>query len=194
MKTSILLCIVSILIAEKSISQPGKLDSSFGQFGSVKVDFGKANLFDEIASQLFLHKNGSYVLFIQGANVLARFLPNGNIDKSYGKDGHVLTNLDGNAVVQQSDGKILVGGTNGGLARYNVNGSLDSTFGQNGQIGPNNSGVRSLLIQNDGKIVINGGGSIFRYSSDGYLDDTFKLDTTLFAVPRKGSGACFRGL
>jgi len=89
------------------------------------------------------------------------------------------------ALVVQSDGKIVVGGhftTLGGqpremIGRLNSNGTIDTTFnpGANGRI-------KTLVVQPDGKILVGGsftelGGQprdrIGRLNSDGTLDTTF---------------------
>ncbi|MEX2139037.1 MAG: putative Ig domain-containing protein [Pirellulales bacterium] len=104
---------------------------------------------------------------------MARYLPNGAIDTSFGGgDGLVETNLADsptphdfvNTIAIQPDGKILLAGgasTNSGMAmaiaRYNADGSLDSTFGGGDGLVLNYVGVptiiRSLALAPDGKIV-----------------------------------------
>jgi uncharacterized delta-60 repeat protein len=90
--------------------------------------------------------------------VLARYLPNGQVDTSFGTGGEVLTNFRntpisaGNATAQavavQKDGGIVVAGSasvknyanpnRGGIdfavARYNPDGSPDTHFGTNGLV------------------------------------------------------------
>ncbi len=94
-------------------------------------------------------------------NRLARLNSNGTIDSEF------VPSLDGQvgAIVLQSDGKILVGGSfssvqgvgattpvqRPNLLRLNANGSLDTAFDPE----PNSS-VASMLVQSDGKIVIGG--------------------------------------
>ena len=80
---------------------------------------------------------------------LARYLPDGRLDRTFGGDGIVLTNLgpgdsddDVRAVRLQANGKILAGGSAAptfflfdsdfAVARYNRDGSLDPTFGNGG--------------------------------------------------------------
>ena len=78
---------------------------------------------------------------------LVRFLPNGEIDPSFGNEGRVLSSqiADPAAVAIQPSGKILVAGTNfqtyssaesgehgyasAAVMRFNADGSPDSTFG-----------------------------------------------------------------
>jgi len=75
-----------------------------------------------------------------------------------------------NSLVQQADGKILVGGwftvlngqTRNGLGRLNADGSLDTSFNPDG-------GGYPLAVQADGKILVGSG----RLNADGTRDTTF---------------------
>jgi uncharacterized delta-60 repeat protein len=84
-----------------------------------------------------------------GHYYVARFLPNGRLDRRFGNRGKVLSNfLDfrfANAIAVSPDGKIVVGGRREAdeilgrtpdlaLARYNADGSLDTTFGDGGMV------------------------------------------------------------
>ncbi|MEI6823349.1 MAG: T9SS type A sorting domain-containing protein [Bacteroidota bacterium] len=116
----------------------------------------------------------------------------GTIDSTFGTNGYVITpngNIDSwaNAVVAQTDGKILVAGTvnlDFSVIRYNSNGNLDSTFGTNGKavtpIGSSNDFVYAMALQNDGKILVSGyfygtsdGFAVVRYTTNGTRDSTF---------------------
>lgn len=123
--------------------------------------------------------------------VVARFHPNGQPDMSFGVNGKVVTPIPGieaydvRAMVVQSDGKIIVGGSamNYGisqcgwnpwtgsfiLVRYDINGNLDNTFGNNGIVltnftlpgeyaGFSSDELRCLALQPDGKILAGGRG------------------------------------
>jgi uncharacterized delta-60 repeat protein len=126
----------------------------------------------------------------------------GDLDPTFGHDGVVKVFVppgppEANAMAIQSDGKIVVAGTNNldegtkdrskfVLARFISNGSLDPTFGGDGIVTTNFTAWRdhaySLAIQADGKIVATGvvgegGGDaamgLVRYDTDGSLDPTF---------------------
>ena len=99
------------------------------------------------------------------------------------------TGFDGNLVytmVEQPDGKILVGGNFnqylevnvGNFMRINPDGSLDETF----YLGQFNSYIRAIALQPDGKILVGGNftnydgydaGRIIRLNSDGTIDSGF---------------------
>ncbi|MBW6497733.1 MAG: delta-60 repeat domain-containing protein [Bacteroidales bacterium] len=118
-------------------------------------------------------------------NRIARILPDGNIDLDFdpgaGANGRV------NAILQQPDGKILIGGAftsvdgvaHNRIARLNADGSLDTGF--NVGSGANNV-VFDLALQPDGKIVVAGSFTsvngqsrdrIARLNPDGSLDGAF---------------------
>jgi len=95
------------------------------------------------------------------------------------------------SVAIQPDGKIVVGGWQGGttsgafqLARLNPNGTLDATFGSGGTLSRSITGTQynsayDIALQPDGKIVQVGGASfsgdknfvIWRYHPDGTTDE-----------------------
>jgi uncharacterized delta-60 repeat protein len=118
-------------------------------------------------------------------NRIARMLPDGTVDLDFdpgaGANGRV------NAILQQPDGKILIGGAftsvdgvaRNRIARLNADGSLDTGF--NVGSGANNA-VFDLALQPDGKIVVAGSFTsvngqsrdrIARLNPDGSLDSGF---------------------
>lgn len=87
------------------------------------------------------------------------------------------------SVIDQDDGKLVVGGSNLGgdffLARYNANSnSLDTSFDSDGKV--TTSGdffCTSVLAQPDGKLVVTGGGyskfALMRFNANGSVDTGF---------------------
>ncbi|MGH8093590.1 MAG: delta-60 repeat domain-containing protein, partial [Chthoniobacterales bacterium] len=164
------------LLSHTAAAAPGDLDSSFGKGGQVASDFKGSN---DFAYAVALQADGKIVIagnrFLgnsaEGADFLvARYNPDGTLDKTFGQGGHVVTDFglteQAAAVAIQPDGKIVVaGGTYsvfpfaGGqyaLARYNPNGSLDTSFGVGGLVRTtfNSEGcfASALVLQADGKI------------------------------------------
>ena len=139
---------------------------------------------------------------------IARYNTDGSLDTSFDGDGLVTTDFgsthdSASAVAVQSDGKIVVAGSNISdfacdfvLARYNSNGSLDSAgFGSGGKVTTDFAGdfdtASAMVIQSDGKIVVAGSASgnfgLARYNSNGTLDTAGfgtggKVTTDFFAV------------
>jgi uncharacterized delta-60 repeat protein len=115
----------------------GSVDATFGAHGGAITGFPNTNLTTAFA--LALQPNGDIVAGGEAGNVqtfthlsesfaLARYVDNGKLDSTFGTKGRVTTSFGSNAaalitsVVLQSDGKIVVAGTNGGnsfeVARY----------------------------------------------------------------------------
>jgi uncharacterized delta-60 repeat protein len=166
----------------------GSLDTTFGTGGKVTTDFGHSDL----ASALVLQPDGKLVAAGETRQedvgaldfALARYLPDGSLDPTFGTGGKVTTDFgvfsQAFALVRQPDSKLVAaGGTAGGfaLARYLPDGSLDPTFGTSGKV-TTDFGERAsaLVLQPDGKLVAVGGISAFalaRYLPDGSLDPIF---------------------
>jgi uncharacterized delta-60 repeat protein len=108
---------------------------------------------------------------------LARYGPDGKLDRGFGTGGRVLTDFGSggnsaylNALAIQPDGKIVAAGGAGistrgsgfAIVRYTLRGRLDAGFGRGGQVltrfGPARvaSDASALAIQPDGKIVAAG--------------------------------------
>lgn len=122
----------------------------------------------------------------QSRTNLGRLLPNGTVDTAFhpavlgapGVAGDVLS------IVQQPDGKILIGGwftsvagqARLGCARLNLDGTLDTTFNP----APDSFAVHALAAQPDGRILVGGG-----FRRIGGLDQAFlaRLETNGVADP-----------
>lgn len=147
----------------------GSVDSGFGDHGVV---FGPG-YFVAVAVQ----GNGRIVAVGDTSNdtdlTVARYLANGNPDRSFGIDGLTQTTVTGSAsfyspshVVLQDDGKVLVaveGSTPSPpmgiqydvtLVRYEVDGTLDASFGSGGIQSALSGDPTSLVVQPDGKALI----------------------------------------
>jgi uncharacterized delta-60 repeat protein len=158
----------------------GTLDQTFGKAGRVTTQITRS---DDDAQALALQADGKLVL-AGSANVgghfdfaLARYRPNGTLDRTFGKAGKVTTDFTGpdnsdaaNALAVQADGKLVAAGVafTGGvgedfaLARYQRDGSLDPAFGTGGKVTTDFAGstafesVNALAVQADGNLVAAG--------------------------------------
>jgi len=153
-------------------STPGSLDPTFGNGGKVLSPGGGA-------TDAILQPNGDIV--VSTGSGVARFLPTGKLDTTFGSGGLASTGFTGGegleGVALQPDGKIIwVGSQNTpgftpfgtfefAVARFNANGSLDASFGTGGEasvefFAPPMEGAqefaRAVLIQPDGKILVAG--------------------------------------
>ena len=163
----------------------GRLDPSFGTGGSVLTDFGSDRYTNGRAVRI--QNDGKIVVAGESESessptaglALARYLPDGHLDPSFGTGGKVL-DVPGAAyaLALQPDGKIVAGG--GGLARYAAAGTIDPGFGSSGKVSTKFI-VSGLKLQGDGKIVAAGSikrgdhyeFALRRYSSAGKPDTGF---------------------
>lgn len=189
----------------------GSLDSSFGEKGFAHYNF---NYETYTIFSIAVQKDdkiviGGYGTKVHDANngkdsnniLLARYLRDGNLDKDFGENGYVFSDLGNQEYCKDikilADGKILSSGSWSEeygapsdflLVRYLNDGSLDKSFGANGKVITGfgewaSDGIGAITIQKDGKIVAGGGtGSVTsnnsklvfaRYMPDGNLDESF---------------------
>ncbi len=179
----------------------GTLDPSFGGNGKVTTPFGSGG---STVSSISIQPDGRIVAAGEALVgnttrfALARYMPNGALDASFGGNGKVTTSFGAggrasSVAIQPADGRIVAAGTApfGGVnrfavARYKTNGSLDPTFGSTGKvstsIGSADAGASALAIQLDGKLVtagqaVNAGNkpvfALARYNGNGSLNTGF---------------------
>jgi uncharacterized delta-60 repeat protein len=161
----------------------GRLDTSFGDGGKVLTPIYPQTGagVNDVANAVVIAPDGKIVVAgVTGTFLadfaVARYLPDGRLDTSFGGDGTVVTDIGGqdsaNAVMIQPDRKILVAGNgwtkgpdeNFTLVRYNENGSLDTSFGSAGIVTTDFSGgadrAQSMALLPDGRIVVAGVGQV----------------------------------
>lgn len=163
----------------------GSPDKTFGISGN---DGGNFTLFSEVFAEIrdiaFAENDdivavgtvGENSIFYQSAKIaLVRYTKDGHQYSDFGDGGRVVSNLfgsyeQGNAVVVQSDGHILVAGSKDFspysgpegdflLARYNKDGSLDTTFGDEGKVSADFGSqdiAFTLALQSDGGVLVGG--------------------------------------
>ncbi len=187
---------------------PGAVDTSFGNLGFVVTDFAGDN---DRANGMALQPDGKIVAagtaFVDGDDdfAVARYNPDGTLDTTFNPSGTtpglVTTDISGNddngqAVVIQPDGKIVVAGTahvsgndDFAVVRYEANGDLDSTFNASGSpagvftrdvSGADLDDRAAAVAIHDGKIVVVGvvrgddnDFAVMRLGDTGELDSTF---------------------
>lgn len=183
----------------------GTLDTSFGNGGIVRTDFGA--LSDDDARALAIQPDGKIVVAgTAGEDIaLARYMPNGSLDPTFGSSGVTITDLGfedvANGVALTPGGGILIAGYTIGtklnndflLVRYGPNGSLDRGFGTLGVVktdfGAGDDFAEDLAIDASGRIVVVGRATtatifdmaLARYNADGMPDTAFANQGTLTA-------------
>jgi uncharacterized delta-60 repeat protein len=192
-------------LEDRCLLSAGALDPTFGTgagYVTTALSGNKSEAYDNVFSVLLQNDGKIIAVGKTDANLstiavgLARYNPNGSVDKSFGNAGVVIGPVAVNTLYihaalypnsgSANDGKIVVGGLAGGfsIGRYSSNGALDTAFGSSGKATANfastsNYGVAFEVIQPDGKIVALGQTKDYtqtqlaRFNADGSLDANF---------------------
>jgi uncharacterized delta-60 repeat protein len=185
----------------------GSLDASFGGDGLVTTHLGGPHCTSS-AQGATIQPDGSLIAAgwraCSGvvAFAVVRYLPDGTLDQSFGRNGIVLTDLSpyfdqASDVEVEPDGSIVAAGTANlyghgkfAIVRYHPDGTRDRTFGGDGTVktsfrpvGCAPSTAETLALQADGPIVVGGMTScgppdfaLVRYLPNGALDPSFDGD------------------
>ena len=183
---AIILSVFLIIITSlPGISQPGRLDPSFGDNGIVISPISENR---QMGLALTVQADGKAILAgmqeISNSSdfAVARYNVDGSPDMDFGTNGFVT--IEGGsdsdaawAIALQDDGKIVLGGSvynqfssvdDYAVVRLNIDGSPDNTFGPggNGVVTTDIDGfwdnAYDIAVQDDGKILLAGDG----YSND----------------------------
>jgi uncharacterized delta-60 repeat protein len=205
----LLFCLLALVFHFFAGAQSGTLDPTFNPtdpgFGAGDGATGIVRAFLPLSDGKMLI--GGDFFWYNGSvrNQFARINENGTVDATFNSGSGFNSGVA--AMVQQSDGKIVIGGgftsykgvTCNKIVRLNTDGSIDATFNTGtGFTVPGFASciVYSLALQSDGKIVVGGEFTHFngtsrnriaRLNADGSLDATFNPGTG--AVARVNSVA-----
>jgi uncharacterized delta-60 repeat protein len=203
-------------LEDRCLLSGGVLDPTFGTAGIVTTPVGSQNF--SVANAVAIYPNtgtandGKVVAAgyaetslrrVGGTTqanydfAVARYNLDGSLDRSFGGNGIVTTDLgtfqdEAEDVLVQPDGKVVAAGWTANnqfaVVRYDSDGSLDKSFGRNGEVFTSISGgsldrAFTMALQPDGKIVVAGlteprnthneDLALVRYNADGTLDGTF---------------------
>jgi uncharacterized delta-60 repeat protein len=173
----------------------GTPDTSFGSGGTVVTKFAG----NSAATALVLQKDGKLVAAGETSTdgfdfALARYNPDGTLDRGFGGDGMVVTDFGGAdraaALLIDNTGRIVAAGSSGtslssavAIARYRGDGSLDRTFGTGGMVTTDiDNATATAVVAQGTKLLIGAVGGAFvlaRYHRDGTLDRGFGTDGVL---------------
>jgi uncharacterized delta-60 repeat protein len=159
----------------------GSLDLSFSGDGKVRMDFGSDR---DFADAMAIDSRDRIVVVGRTLDdndrsvfALARYLPNGSLDPSFGSGGKVTTRFRvGNddyatSVAIDSHGRIVAAGSalfgpadstrrDFALVRYHSDGSLDASFGSGGKLATRFGRIAgSVVLDSRGRIVAAGIGN-----------------------------------
>jgi uncharacterized delta-60 repeat protein len=178
----------------------GALDPAFGSGGTVQAAVGP----NPQPTGIVVQGNGDILvgLGLDSQFAVARFLPSGALDTTFGTDGIAQAPLPAagqagpteipNSIAVEPDGAIVEAGAgqlaNGqfgfGLARFNANGTLDQSFGDDGEAAaavPLDTGTADTVLPEPGGKILVGGtederagrGVLMRFNANGTLDTAF---------------------
>lgn len=215
---AVLAALAALTLVGPAAAAPGQLDPSFGTGGVVKLFPSE----EKIAGRAVATQPDGKIVIAGGedpGNILvARLLPNGALDPSFGAGGKVSTPFPGGfgearAVLVQPDGKILVAGEAKGavngdfvFARYDGAGALDPSFGGGDGIelvavGAEGDNAEALALGPGGSIVATGradlpggknGAAVVVLAADGTPNPGFAGDGST-VVTTAGSGGYDQG-
>jgi len=192
-------CAIGNGVALCRFNPDGTLDPGFGSGGKLTAAIGPGS---SEADAMVIQPDGKIVIAGNAydgngySSMVARFLPNGVLDNSFGTGGSVITVSGTNgssakALALQPDGKILVGAqvsvnaNDMAIIRYNPDGSLDTNWNGTGKfftgIGSRSDQLSAVAVQTDGKVIGAGYSTfvssdkfmMFRCNPNGTLDSTF---------------------
>ncbi len=182
----------------------GEPDEDFGFHGIVVTSLQS----EDEATCGVIQSDGKIILAgyssvsAKGDFAMVRYLEDGTIDKTFGTNGKVITDLQGtggsdfaSSIVMEPNGNLVLTGSANfdytvlesdiGIARYDADGHLDPTFGNQGiyilELGGNTQAF-GLARQTDGKYIIAGKSDfvfshnqwlLVRINHDGGLDTLF---------------------
>ena len=184
----------------------GSMDKAFGTYGIILTQNG-IFLFNH---SIMIDDNGKIIVAGslssgQNSNIaIARYSVNGNLDKTFGKNGILVIPFDtlraeAFSLSKQHDGKIIINCqihlgniVKSALVRINSNGTLDINFGKNGLvILPKYNGeyFYSTAIQNNEKIIVvcysDKSFTLLRYNSNGVIDNKFGRNGMIYTPINK---------
>ena len=210
MKTTLFLLLI-LLIGLDAYASPGDLDITFNPPNGFQLYTGQEDL-PASGRAVAIQSDGKLLVTGSAFNapafmdlVLLRYNTDGSLDATFGNKGvatfrHTVVSQfwsggwsEGEAIVIQPDGKIVIAGeVYGGssddvlLLRFNSDGTLDPNFGTEGVVifdGPEGRGDYGygVALESDGKIVVAGYSNtsqgsevlVLRYNPTGIPDSTF---------------------
>jgi uncharacterized delta-60 repeat protein len=178
----------------------GTLDPGFAHAGTALTGFGRRF---QSAGAVAIMPSGRIVVAgstsngITSRSAVARYLRDGRLDRDFGGDGRVTTDVSPSGeqftdIAIQPDGKIVAAGSAEvslvpvfSAVRYTSDGRLDPSFDGDGvsrvDVAPGADRARAIALQSDGKLVLAGGVSaggrdewgLIRLGPRGHLDRSF---------------------
>jgi uncharacterized delta-60 repeat protein len=164
--SGLLVAMAAAATGAQAATGAGTLDASFGTGGKVLTNLGvgaNGEQIQAIVSDAALQSNGDIVV---GANFgLVRYLPNGQLDASFGTSGLAQTGFGAAGLAIEPNGELLAVGQSGNdfaLARLTTSGTLDPAFGHGGVVttafpdAADGAAADAVLVEANGDILAGG--------------------------------------
>lgn len=198
---------------------PGSLDFAFGQGGEVLTDFVFGELFSTsdiaVDSQNRVVMSGttpSSTLPTTYSGILARYNPDGTLDRSFGSGGKVMTDRASDVAIDSQGRIVITGGRSRGdsglvayVTRYTATGALDPSFGAGGTVEwLSVSGGLVLDLDSKDRVVVMGNKilhapcisaygciPVARFTANGALDSSFGQGGEVYTEFRRDDGRVY---
>jgi uncharacterized delta-60 repeat protein len=170
------LAFLAMLVAcDAALAADGDLDPTFGIGGRVREVFPPIGRVADIGVDFLVQPDGRFVATATPRRrlepsdeltlALARFAPDGSLDRTFGTDGRVQTDLGcteahAGPLVRDPDGRLVVAAQCDDrltLVRFTAGGVLDTQFGAGGRVDTGATcfvSVEAFSRQPDGKLVL----------------------------------------
>jgi len=170
--SGLLIAMAAAAAGAQAAAGPGTLDPSFGAGGKVLTSLaGVSQVGNQaLVSDAALASDGDIV--VSGSFGLARYLPDGQLDTSFGTNGAVQTGFGGAALAIEPGGEYVVAGQEEtgpdlsqddfAVARVTTSGQLDPAFGHGGVVttafpsAADGAGADAVLVEANGDILVGG--------------------------------------
>ncbi len=182
----ICLALTGLGLTGLAISQDQTFDPSFGQNGTVRLESVTAKFTPKASTDT----QGRIVLSGETQNkiqTIARLLPNGQLDSSFGKAGKLQLEQLGQVLVDSQSRVLVVQPKQ--ILRFTINGTLDSSYGQKGVFTFPTGRQKTMFPMQ--KVALNADGSVWaallerpRVKSENSDDDD--LNPLLIKITNQG--------
>ena len=198
------------------VTPDGRLDASFSGDGRLVVSFPGEPKFLSLTAILVQPDNKILVVGFRDDSQLcvARYLPNGSRDRTFGDEGKLQRDLPGvkarvSSAKFDGNGGVLIGGSTGMsdtgfdmlAARFAADWEPDDAFGFEGSavvdFGTGSDAGQQMMVGDDGRIVVAGAAeasfgetepALLRLLPDGSVDDSFGSGGMVRLATGKGPG------
>ncbi|MGO1068908.1 delta-60 repeat domain-containing protein [Lysobacter sp. CA199] len=180
------------------LGEDGRLDPDFGDGGRVLTSFADYSERAAAAYSVAVQADGRIVvvgsLAATQATALARYLPDGRLDPSFGQGGRTASygNRGGHMLAIQADGGLLTmhsmmgGDGHTAIERHLADGSADASYQKTPILGL----TTGLKLQADGRLLVVGQSSapgrskpfLIRLNQDGTRDTSFEMEPFSFVA------------